>query len=40
MFDVFDVFDVYIDVFDGRYECQGNMVEVKKNVTNLSRGNS
>ena len=24
------VFDMHIDVFDGRYDCQGNMLEVKK----------
>ena len=32
------VFDVYIDVFDGRYDCQGNMLDWGKKMSQIYRG--
>ena len=32
------VFDVYIDVFNGRYDCQGNMRDRGKKMSQIYRG--
>ena len=31
------VFDVYIDVFDGRHDCQGNMLDFMKREDSLEK---
>ena len=32
------IFDVYIDVFDGTYDCQGNMLHGGKKMSQIYRG--